>query len=436
MTKPETAKERSFSPGPYVAAGYVTIFLAFGVFGTWAATAPLASGVVASGIVSVEGNRKTIQHLEGGIVSEILAEEGDVVDVGDVLVKLDTTSAQGNYSLWSTRLLYLQATAARLIAESTGSDTIEFPEEVRDNGNPDAKTAMTLQRGLFEDRLKTRDGKISILKARVSQLTEATKGIEHQLAAIDKQIESMESELERLNEGLKKGVVSVNQHSQTTRSYLEFQSRRGELDSDLAQVRANIDEAELQIVQTGQEFVERAVSEHKDVRDQISEASERTRVAKDVLTRTSVRAPVRGMVQNIRIHTANGVIKPADPILDIVPLDDDLVVHARIRPIDIDSVDPKADVEVRFSAFSSKSTPAIFGRVSVLGKDVIEPGGQQEPFYLAVVTVDDKAVPMDLRGRIVAGMPVEVIISTGERTFAQYLIKPLVDSFHRGMKEE
>lgn len=437
MTKAKPETKRSFSPKPYIAAGYASVFLGLGVFGTWAATAPLASGVVAHGVVSVEGNRKTIQHLEGGIVSEIVVKEGDIVNPGDILVKIDPTQATGNYTVWSTKLLYLQAAEARLVAEAKGSADIDFPESLLTSNMPEAKAAMALQKNILETRLKTRDGQVAILNSRIQQLAKATEGLTNQLNASDKQVASMNEEMDRMNNGLKTGAVPINMISQMTRQLLEMQRIRGEAETDLAKIHETISETELQIVQTKQEYADKAVSEHKEVRDQIEEVRERARVAKDVLERTTVRAPVRGMVQNIRIHTTNGVIRPAEQLLDIVPLDDDLLVNAQIRPIDIDSVSSDAKVEVRFSAFSAKTTPAIYGEVSVLGKDVIQPeaGTNREPYYQALVRVDDQNVPPEIKGRIVAGMPVDVIISTGERTFAQYLTKPLIDSFHKSMKE-
>ncbi|MCA1869171.1 HlyD family type I secretion periplasmic adaptor subunit [Agrobacterium genomosp. 3] len=436
MTTSTPVTKRSFSPRPYIAAGYASVFLGFGVFGTWAATAPLASGVVAHGVVSVEGNRKTIQHLEGGIVSDIVIKEGDVVNQGDILIKLDPTQAMGNYTVWSTKLLYLEAAEARLVAEAKGGERIEFPESLLNSQQPEAKAAMSLQQNILETRMKTRDGQVAILKSRIEQLSKATDGLSNQLKAIDKQVASMNEEIDRMNNGLKNGAVAINQLSQMTRQQLEMQRVRGEADVDLARIRETISETELQIVQTKQEFADKAVSEHKEVRAEIEEVRERARVAKDVLERTTVRAPVRGMVQNIRVHTTNGVIRPAEQLLDIVPLDDDLLVNAQVRPIDIDSVTSDAKVEVRFSAFSSKTTPAIYGEVSVLGRDVIQPEGNREAYYQALVRVDDQNVPPEIKGRIVAGMPVDVIISTGERTFAQYLTKPLIDSFHKSMKEK
>ncbi|MBN9034308.1 MAG: HlyD family type I secretion periplasmic adaptor subunit, partial [Rhizobiales bacterium] len=360
-------KSKNFSPAPYITAGYVTIFLGFGIFGTWAATAPLASGVVAPGTLSVESNRKTIQHLEGGIISEILAKEGEVVNAGDILVKLDPTQAQGNYTVMQTRMTLLQATEARLLAESVDASEIKWPDDLNNNKDDvSVQAAIKLQQTLFQDRKRTKDGQTAILNARIDQLNEAVKGLDQQLAAVSKQMTSMQGEIERLTSGQEKGVIGKNQLSQMTRGLVEIEGKHGEITAEIAKLRQTISETQLQIVQIRQEFVERAGGELRDIRDQLAEVTERRNVAKDILSRTVVRAPVRGMIQNIRIHTTHGVIRSAEPILDIIPLDDNLIVNAKIRPIDIDSVHVGLDAEVRFSSFSARTTPAIFGKVTVL----------------------------------------------------------------------
>jgi len=434
----EDKKNKNFSPAPYITAGYVVVFLGVGVFGTWAATAPLASGVVASGTLSVETNRKTIQHLEGGIISEIFAKEGEIVEVGDLLVKLDSTQAFGNFTVMQTRLTLLQATQARLLAESVDATEIEWPVGLAvDSADPSVQAAVKLQQTLFRDRKLTKDGQVGIMKARIQQLNEAVKGLQQQLSSVDKQVTSMQTEVDRLTSGQKKGVIGQNQLSQINRALLQLQGEQGEITAEIAKLRQTISETELQVVQIRQEFIERAGGELRDIRDQLAEVTERRNVARDVLNRTEVKAPVRGMIQNIQIHTTNGVIRPAEPILDIIPLDDDLIVSAKIRPIDIDSVHVDSEAEVRFSAFSSRTTPAIFGKLTVLSKDVILPQQQgQEPYYLARIEVDDQNVPAEIRGRLLPGMPADVIVATGERTFADYMIRPLTDAFHKSMREK
>jgi HlyD family type I secretion membrane fusion protein len=430
-------KADEFSPRPYIIAGYATIILAFGVFGTWAATASLSSGVVAPGTVSVESNRKSIQHLEGGIVKEILVREGDVVDAGQPLIILDSTQAQGNYAVMQTRQTILQATEARLMAESLDAAAVEFPPELLARDNPEEQAALEMQRTLFNDRKATKDGQIGILRVRKDQLNEEVEGLAVQLQATDAQRTSIEDEVRRLTTGQESGVVSTNQLSQLTRQSLELQGNYGRLVAEIAKIKQSVAETELQILQIRQEFVERAGNELREVRDQLNEVSERVIVAKDVLDRTVVRAPVRGMVQGIMVHTTQGVIRTAEPIMDIIPLDDDLIVSARIRPLDIDSVSVGSTAEVKFPAFQSRTTPVIFGEVQVVSQDVFDPkDGRTEPYYIGRVRVADENVPDEIKGRLVPGMPADVIIATGERTMVQYLVKPLQDSFSKGMREQ
>lgn len=438
-SKLENAKA-SFSPTPYVVAGYATIALAFGVFGTWAGTAPLASGAVASGTVAVFSNRKVIQHLEGGIVSEILVQEGNIVEVGDVLVRLDRKQAQGNYAVLSARLAFLRAAGARLEAESIDAAEIDFPPEILQIGDTGAGAEpafIKLQKTLFADRKATKAGQISILRVRIEQLGEELIGLEAQRGALSNQVDSISQEIERLSKGQKGGFVSTNHVAQLSRTQMELEGNLGQVIANIAKVKQSTAETELQILQITQEFVERASTELRETRDQINEVSERVKQAEDILDRTIIRAPVRGMVQNIQIHTTSGVVRSAEPIMDIIPLDDDLIVNARIRPIDIDTVDLNSLAEVRFPAFSSRTTPVIFGSVRTLSQDIIQPNDTRiEPYYVARVEVPEKDVPAEVRGRLVPGMPAEVIFVSGERTLVQYLVKPLQDAFSKGMLEK
>lgn len=429
----------SFSPTPYVVAGYVTIALAFGVFGTWAGTAPLASGAVASGTVAVFSNRKVIQHLEGGIVSEILVQEGNAVEEGDVLVRLDRKQAQGNYAVVSARQAFLRAAEARLEAESIDADEITFPPEilkVQRSATGEDPAFIKLQRTLFADRKATKAGQISILRVRIEQLGEELVGLESQRNALSNQRDSINQEIERLSKGQEGGFVSTNHVAQLSRTQMELEGNLGQVVANIAKVKQGIAETELQILQISQEFVERASTELREIRDQVNEISERVKQAEDILDRTIIRAPVRGIVQNIQIHTTSGVVRPAEHIMDIIPLDDDLIVNARIRPVDIDSVDLNGLAEVRFPAFSSRTTPVIFGSVRTLSQDIIQPSDPRiEPYYVARVEVPEKDIPTEVRGRLVPGMPAEVIFVSGERTLVQYLVKPLQDAFSKGMLE-
>ncbi len=426
-----------FSPTPYVVAGYATILLAFGVFGTWAATAPLSSGVVAHGIVVVSSNRKVIQHLEGGIVSEILVKEGDIVEPGDVLVKLDPTQAVGNFTVLKERLALLRAAEARLQAESVNADEIDFPPDIYDASSGAEPAYIKLHRTLFRDRKATKDGQTGILEARASQLEEEVGGLTAQRKSLTEQRDSLVEQIERMEEGQRNGYVSTNQVAQLMRGRMELEGNLGRLLADTAKANESIAETRLRIIQLGQEFIERASTELRDIRDQVAEVSERVKQTEDILDRTVVRAPVRGMVQDIRVHTKTGVVRPAEPMMEIVPLNDEFIINARVRPVDVDEVVIGRTAEVRFTGFASRTTPVIFGSVQVVSPDIIQPENPQiEPFYTARVRVAEKDIPAELRGRLQAGMPAEVIVTGGERTLVEYLVKPLSDSFSKGMLEQ
>ncbi len=435
-TIPSSKAKKDFSPRPYVLMGYATLVLTFGVFGVWAATAPLASGVVASGVVSVESSRKRVQHFEGGIVTAIHAREGEIVEAGEVVLELDATQAQSNVDYLASRLHMLQAQEARLDAESTNANTIEFPTELLQSTDPAVQRILTLQQTLFNDRKTSRDGQIAIFTSRIDQLHEVINGLEVQRTAVEDQLTSLTEEIERLTRGQETGVIAINQLSSMNRSRLELQGELGSVSSEIARSGQTISETELQIIQVRQEYVERAGTELRDVREQLNETTERYHVALDVLERTVIRAPVRGMLQNIQVHTVGGVVRPAEPVMDIIPLDDDLVIAAQIRPIDIDSVSIGQQAEVRFPAFSSKTTPVIFGQISTVSQDVIQPENpNQAPYYSARIEVADTDVPHELRERLLPGMPADVIVSTGERTMFEYFIRPMTDMFTMGMRE-
>lgn len=430
-----------FSPTPYVIAGYITIVLAFGVFGSWASTAPLASGAVAGGTVSVYSSRKIVQHLEGGIVSDILVQEGDLVEAGQELVLLDRKQAQGNVSVFSARYALLRATEARLEAESVDAEEINFPEDIADSAALQVSTGgmstfASLQETLFRDRKTTKAGQVSILRVRIEQLEEELIGLEAQRRSLNEQLESISEEVERLRRGQEGGFVAGNQFTQLSRAKMEIEGNLGQMTANIARTRQSIAETELQILQINQEYVERASTELRDIRDQVNETSERLKQAQDVLERTVIRAPVRGMVQDVQIHTTSGIIRPAEHLMDIIPLDDDLIVNARIRPVDIDTIGVGTVAEVRFSAFSGRTTPVIYGTVRVISQDIIQPDDPRvEPYYVARIEVAEQDVPAEIKGRLVPGMPAEVILLSGERTLAQYLVKPLQDAFSRSLLE-
>jgi len=425
------------NPKPFVVAGYTVILLTFGVVGGWAATARLDSGVIAPGTIDVASNRKEIQHLEGGIIEEILVSEGQSVKAGDILMRLNDVQARSNLRVYTIRLHIAQAMEARLLAERRMEETLKLPEKLEKDATPEVKAAIADQQEIFQDRISILKSQNDILQTRIEQLHKEYEGLEVQKEAYQRRVEILQERLDRLRPGLENGVVQANVFSTYEEEYVEVKANVARMDTEKAKVEKTIGETEYQIIQTEQEFKERANSEYKEVSGQIKELIEHIKVAENVLARTQIRSPVDGFAQNLRFHTTGGVIRPGDVVVEIVPVEDRMVINAHVAPIDIDSVHPGLIAEVKFSAFASRFMPIVTGEVSSVSKGTIVPADErQPPYYLARINVSKGMVPDEIEERLTAGMPADVIISTGERTVMDYLISPLTDAIRKSMREE
>lgn len=425
------------SPKPVALMGYVLLFITFGVFGGWAAVAKLDSAVVAPATISLEGNRRVVQHLEGGIVDEILVTEAMSVEEGDVLLRLNSIETRSNLEVFSTRLDVARLVEARLLAERKLSEDVDFPADVLSRNSGVVKAALADQQDLFNDRGLILKSQKDILSARVEQIKVQIEGLELQKSAFERRIDNYTEMLVRMRDGEQKGLIQGNQLSQREDELIEIEANLGQVISDIAQARASISETALQALQLEQEYRERASTELEQIRAEISELLERRKVAADVLARTEIRAPSSGTIQNLKVHTKGSVIRPGEVLMEMVPEDEELIVNARVSPIDVDNVAPGLDTEVRFSAFKTKLTPIMLGTVETVSGDVITPENANEPpYYLARVTVDEKDIPEEIRDRLTAGMPADVVITTGERTVANFIVSPLMDAVRKSMIEE
>ena len=431
-----TTRTRKPTPRPYVIAGFVVIFLMFGVLGGWAATARIASAVIASGTVSLEGNRKVVQHLEGGIVRDIHVREADTVEEGDVLVTLDRLQAQSNLDVLQQRRLVALATEARLEAERSFADAVAFPEELLETDNPEVAHALEVQRNIFADRRSILTSRTEILQSRLGQLERQIEGLELQQDALERRQTLRSDLIQRLRTGEERGVVEGNRLTDLEDGLIQIEANLGEIISEIAQAESSIGETELNLLQIRQEYAERASVELNTVSDQLAELNERIRVAQDTLDRTMIRAPTSGTVQNVRVHTEGSVIRPGEILMEVVPQDEDLIISAQVLPVDIDSVTPGMETEVRFPAFQSTLTPVVLGEVLSVSNDVIAEEEQTQPYYLARIVVSDDAMPEEIQNGLTAGMPVEVVIATGERSVFYYIVSPLYDAVATSMREE
>jgi HlyD family secretion protein len=425
------------SPKPVALAGYVLIFLTFGVLGSWAAVAKLDSAVVAPGTISLEGNRRVVQHLEGGLVEEILVTEANSVTEGDVLLRLSSVEAQSNLDVLSTRLDVARMIESRLLAERKLSDEIVFPADLVSGDNQVVGSVREDQLDLFREGRSILKSQEDILRARMDQIEVQIEGLELQKSAFQRRIDNYTEMLERMREGESLGLIQSNVLSQREDELIEIEANLGQVISDIAQARASIGETELQILQLTQEYRQRANSELETIRAEISELQERRKVAADVLNRTEIRAPGSGTIQNLKVHTVGSVIRPGDILMELVPEDEELIINARVSPLDKDNVSPGLSTEVRFTAFKTKLTPIMLGSVETVSGDVITPdNANEQPYFLARVVVDENDIPEEIADRLTAGMPADVIITTGERTVANFIVSPLLDAVRKSMLEE
>ena len=425
------------SPKPVALAGYILIFLTFGVLGSWAAVAKLDSAVVAPGTISLEGNRRVVQHFEGGIVEEILVTEADSVAQGDVLVRLSSIEARSNLEVLSTRLDVARMVEARLVAERGLKDEVTFPQDVVSRDSAAIRAVLADQQDLFDGGRLILKSQEDILAARVGQIKVQIEGLELQKSAFERRIVNYTEMLERMRTGAEGGNIATNQLAQREDEMIEIEANLGQVISDIAQARASIGETELQQLQLRQEYRERASTELEQFRAEISELEQRLTVAVDVLDRTEIRAPGSGTIQNLKVHTVGSVVRPGDVLMELVPEDEELIVNARVSPIDKDNVAVGLETEVRFTAFKTKLTPIMLGKVETVSGDVITPdNGNEAPYFLARITVDEEDIPEEIRDRLTAGMPADVVITTGERTVMNFIVSPLTDAVRKSMIEE
>lgn len=406
-------------------AGYVVIILTFGIVGGWAATAPLASAVVANGVMTVETNRKTIQHFEGGIVSRINVREGDSVTAGQVLFRLDETQPRANLEIVTNQLVSAIARDARLVAELNGKELI-FPEEIA-RLSSDLSVARTLadQEKQFIERRASLNVQISVLEARASQLRQEIHGFEETQRADEQQVQFINNELGGVRELYEQQLVTKSRWLTLERERSRLEGEIGRLISEKAKAEKAIGESQLQIAQLKQQFQEQVSKELVETREKLADLRNKQAVARDVLQRLDVIAPATGRIQGLRIFTVGAVIKPGEPLVEIVPEQERLIVQAQIQVNDIEGISIGRQAEVRFPAFHSKTLPMIPGTITSLSHDRLMDDANKQPYYLALITVRDEDIPPVYRGRTLPGLAVEVIIPSVERTMLDYMVDPL-----------
>jgi HlyD family secretion protein len=397
---------------------------------------PLSGAVVLPGTLVVESNVKKVQHPTGGVVADIAVRDGMHVSAGGLLLRLDETQLRANGQMLVNQLDQIRMRAARLIAERDGTPELRIPDSFTARMS-DAAIAqlVTSEKSQFNARASARRGQIELLQSNIGQFKEQIAGLDSQIASKASQLTIIAGELTGVQELYGKGLVPLARLTTLQREVARLEGERGQLTSAIAETKAKVGQAQLQIVKVDQDFRTEVLKDLREAQDKEAELSEKNVAAQDQLQRIDIRAPTAGTVNQLSVHTIGGVVRPGDVILEIVPDSDELEIEARLPPNEIDQVRRAQTAFLRFSAFNQRTTPQVEGTVSYVSADLSRDAQTNTTYYTVRVTL-----PGDERRRLgavklVAGMPVEVFLQTGSRTMLTYLLKPISDQFHRMFNE-
>ena len=415
--------------------GFGIVFVTFGLFGTWAAFAPLDGAVYAPGVVTVQTYRKTVQHLEGGIVKDVLAHDGDIVKKGDPLIILDDAQLRSEYEMTRNQLIAAKAMEARLIAERDDKSVITF-DQMYEPESPRGIEARAGETEVFNARRGARLGQIAVLQERIGQLNQQIKGTDTIIGTKQNLEQSYTGEIGDLNELLAQGFVDKQRMLEQQRKLDMLKSEVADHRSTITKTRLQINETQLQILQVNKDFNSDVVKQLSEIQTKAYDLQERTAALEDRLSRIIIRAPDDGMVIGMTVHTVGGVVRQATPLLDIVPSVSELIVEAQVAPQDINRIAIGKLADIRFSAFNSATTPVIEGSVTNISADRLTNEKTGQPYYLARVSVTEAGLKKLADRKLLAGMPADVLINTGERTMLHYLMQPAHNAISQSMIEE
>ena len=394
----------------------------------------VSGAVVASGTVSVDGDYKTVQHLEGGIVSKILVHNGDRVKVGQVLVQLEDTQSRASMASTSAKFADYAMQEARLIAERDRKESFEPPATV-DLSTDDNIKLLAAQKSLFETRRTAYLGQQKVLKEKITQADSELEGATAQVASRTKELALNEKELSTVRPLFEKGFVNQQRIGPLEREEVRIRGDMANLKSEMGKFKAGRSEAEARLAQTDKEYSQQAAEDLQKIQAQLAEQTEARKAIADKVARTEIRAPVAGLVHAIAIHTEGGVIAPGGTVLQIIPEGREWVIEAKVTPRDIESVHPGQDATVRFSSFDSHTTPRLSGIVKTVSAAEIADKEGKTYYTAEVIVPPSELMKLDNGQHLIPGMPAEVYLATRERSILSYFLKPLTDMMARTFRE-
>jgi len=419
-----------------ILTGAALILITFVGFGGWAALAPLNSAATAQGTIVVESSRRDIQHLDGGIVAEILVRDGDMVKAGDVLMRLDPVRAGSQLGIVRSQLDAALVLQARLRAEQDGLPRIRLAEGlVSRAAEPAVAEAIASQQLVFMARRSALEGQILILRRRISQFQEQMIGLNAQSASRVRQISLINQELSGVRTLAGQGYAPVIRVLALGRDVARLDGERGEQIATVARTEQAIGEAELQILQLTHTFREEVAGSLQTVQNQIFELQERLTATEDTMRRLDLTAPSDGVIVGLSIFTVGGIVTPGRTIMQIVPDQDTLVVEAQLNPTDIERVLVGQTAVVSFPALVQRTIPTLTGTVIQVSADRLVDERTGAPYYKSRILLDDTSRQLLGSRRLIPGMPADVMITTGERTALLYLMNPIIQAARHAMRE-
>ena len=421
----------------YQRFGMICLYLLIGGIGGWSVLATLQGAVIAPGTITVKANVKRIQHLEGGIISEILIEEGERVTKGQPLLRLDRTRDAANLAALDSNLNELKARHARLLAERDKKDIIPFDEALlkQASDNAEIKDILDGQRNLKKAREATINGQITQLEQRITELHEVIKGLSAQSKSKLRQLELISKEHDDLLKLKAKGLVPQTRLLALEREKARLEGEHGELIANTARTKLQIHETNLQILQIEKETFATLLTELRDIAVRTNQLKEQRTALTDKLKRMEIKAPESGYVHNLAVNTIGGVVSPGDPVLMIVPEKAELIIAAKVNPSDIDQLHKGQRATVRLTAFDQRTTPEITGLVSLIPGDAITDQQGAPPYYKVHLHLPKEELAKLTGKTLIPGMQSEVYIETKSRPVFEYLLQPLTDQIRRAMRE-
>jgi membrane fusion protein, epimerase transport system len=416
--------------------GWLVILAFFGGLGGWSLTAPLNGAVVATGIVKVDGNRKSVQHLDGGIVKRLRVKEGDKVKVGDILIDLDDTQARAEYDVLSEQLIVLRATEERLRAEFAGNTALVVPADLKGRrDNQQVGSIWDNQIRQFESRRTALEGQRGIIKEKIAQLQYQIVGGEAQVKAYKAQFDSVQEEMKSITPLVERGLISRPRYLQLERSAAGLDGQSADAMANIAKARQAIAEQQQQMAQLDNDRMAEVTKDLRDVQAKLLEVIPRRMNARAVLTRMDIRSPYSGRVVGLNMFSVGGVIQRGEKIMDVVPEKDALVVETQVAVDDISEVRPEMRAEIHLTAYKQRITPIVHGTVLQISADRFTENRTGMPYYTALLKIDEVELAEMPNIQLYPGMPATVMIPTTARTAFEYVVGPLLMSFKHGFRQ-